>query len=123
MRTKSSNGQRYFTKTVQKLGMTYVEEDLPSGAAAQMADTGIRPCSAFLNVTRYRAQVQNQNAVNMKQMKPTALHNTKVEGHNVDIMGSNMARSLKLTGSTPLMQNTRNSKTTSNMGKINCLRE
>lgn len=89
-----------------------------------MADTGIRPNSAFLNVTRFRAQLQNQNSINMKTMKPTALHNTKVEGHNVDIMGSNMARSLKLTGSTPLMQRSaRNSKTTSNMGKINVLRD
>ena len=59
----------------------------------------------------------------MKTQKPTSLHNTKVEGHNVDIMGSNMARSLKLTGSTPLMQSTRNSKTSTNLGKNPCLRQ
>lgn len=61
----------------------------------------------------------------MLTQKPTSLHNTKVEGHNVDIMGSNMARSLKLTGSTPLMQSTRNSRTTTalSVGKNNCLRQ
>jgi hypothetical protein len=59
----------------------------------------------------------------MKHQKPTSLHNAKLEGHNVDIMGSNMARSLKLTDKTPLMQSTRNSRTTSNLGTSNCLRD